>query len=529
MQSSTSLDHVVFTGVDPYVPRRPHVRGAIVHAHSMVYLGTHCHDGRPIEHSRRYRDAVRLGARIVKHTVVDAEDVAEDVAEKEATTKKSLLERYRPRKLASVIGHATEIEQLRTWIRAWPALGRVALIHGPPGIGKTTVAHLLGKEAGYTISEYNASDVRSVDALRRVLGTDGVCRLVREFLVMDEVDGLAERGGVVELAAIAQKTTAPILCIANELGGAKLKPLERVCGRQVIAFRPVPPAVLCPALEQLCRAEHIVGFTRTTLRTLYEETGGDIRHLLTHLTTTPSTESQKDKRPDDLYQTTAHLLRGSPLLSWEDAMNAVYHEEYMVPLMIQENYVHGSMDTLVSIDTLAEAADQWSVSDVARAMLGRTQDWSLLPVVVSQVVGASRRVAMARTNTDTGPRIRFPALLGKMSTQRKNRQWLDHQRIQGGRLDGTLELICRQHTTHLLDGSRESFHLVVEDLKDRGWTREDFTDMAATAFSLYPVVPTIPSRTKAAITRALGGSTGKRTAAPSDSDEDAAEDTVEDT
>lgn len=38
---------------------------------------------------------------------------------------------------------------------------RCVLISGPPGIGKTTAAHLVAKQHGYDVLELNASDVRS--------------------------------------------------------------------------------------------------------------------------------------------------------------------------------------------------------------------------------------------------------------------------------------------------------------------------------------------------------------------------------
>jgi len=38
---------------------------------------------------------------------------------------------------------------------------RAALISGPPGIGKTTAAHLIAELAGYNVIEMNASDTRS--------------------------------------------------------------------------------------------------------------------------------------------------------------------------------------------------------------------------------------------------------------------------------------------------------------------------------------------------------------------------------
>lgn len=43
---------------------------------------------------------------------------------------------------------------------------RAVIISGPPGIGKTTSAHLVAKLEGYDILEYNASDTRNEKLLR---------------------------------------------------------------------------------------------------------------------------------------------------------------------------------------------------------------------------------------------------------------------------------------------------------------------------------------------------------------------------
>ncbi len=123
-----------------------------------------------------------------------------------------MAERWRPKRLAEVVGNARAVRDLRGWATEWQSAGagaprlRAALLEGPPGVGKTSAALALAQEFHWSVVEMNASDARNQEAIQQVagrasvtntLGEDGTYRPAREgartLILLDEADCLTGR------------------------------------------------------------------------------------------------------------------------------------------------------------------------------------------------------------------------------------------------------------------------------------------------------------------------------------------------
>ena len=392
---------IVCTGRGVVVPVGARVHQVLREGYTL-YAGTVCYDGRPITESLRYREAVQRGIPIVfcRDALADSMDCL-SVASNELWVDK-----YAPRTVKDLIGHGSVAAQVAQWLSLTvrPAGERGLLLTGPPGIGKTTLVHLVAKALDYHVKESNASDSRTASMLRGQISLQMKC-LRKTLICIDECDG-CDRGGTAELVQLIQKSPNPVVCIAND--ARAVASLAKVCFTVKVA-RPTK-TVISAAMEIIAKKERMT-ITRAEIDAMVEASGNDIRAVLNALQMRGSGKAvAAEKDPNlrmDLFSATQKLM-SHKRLSWTDAEDVVFVDHHMVPLMVQEAYLTASR----SLEEAVAASDRISEGDLIQRRLFASQDWSLLPSVVAGTV------SVAKTVSGPAPFQIFPKVLGKMSSKR---------------------------------------------------------------------------------------------------------------
>lgn len=383
--------------------------------------------------------------------------------------------KYAPNTLNQICGNKAVVERLQRWLQKYPknlktgfklagadgsGVFRAVMIHGPPGIGKTTAAHLVAKLEGYDIVERNASDTRSKklieEGLRGVLSTnslhgyfagDGLkveASKKKLVLIMDEVDGMSagDRGGVGALAAVCKKTEIPMILICNDRKLPKMKPFDYVTFDMPFR-RPTVDQIRSRIMTIAYREK--LNMPTPVINALIEGSHADIRQVVNMLSTAKLDEEAMDfdkgktmsknwekhvvLKPWDITQKIlgGGMFASSSKATLNEKIELYFNDHEFSPLMLQENYLGtnpiraagytGKESNLKKLELASEAADSISDGDLVDRMIhGSQQQWSLMP---THAVFSFVRPASFVSGSTAGHQTRFTTWLGKNSNQGK--------------------------------------------------------------------------------------------------------------
>ncbi|KAF2760568.1 DNA replication factor C, large subunit [Pseudovirgaria hyperparasitica] len=393
--------------------------------------------------------------------------------------------KYAPTQLSQICGNKTQVDKLQKWLKNFPravrtnfklagadgsGTYRAVIIHGPPGIGKTTAAHLVAKLEGYDIVESNASDTRSKklveEGLRGVLSTTSLLGYFsgdgkqveaskkKMVLIMDEVDGMSagDRGGVGALAAVCKKTQVPMILICNDRRLPKMKPFDH-CTYDLPFRRPTVDHIRSRIMTIAFREGLKV--PPNVINALIEGSNADIRQVVNMVSTAKLDQEAMDfdggksmskawekhviLKPWDIVGKIlgGGMFAASSKATLNEKIELYFNDHELSYLMLQENYLGtnpivastytGKERNLKMLELVDNAASSISDGDLVDRMIhGSQQQWSLMP---THAAFSFVRPASFVSGSMAGYKTGFPSWLGKNSSAQKMQRMV--KEIQG--------------------------------------------------------------------------------------------------
>jgi replication factor C large subunit len=301
------------------------------------------------------------------------------------------VEKYRPKKIADVIGNEEAKAAFIDWFKNKRRTKKAVLLYGPPGVGKTTLVNAAANEFGFRVIEMNASDTRTEKAITKLAGRAvafvGLDTFSSEskgnILFMDEVDGIAgnqDRGGVSAIVKTVEQSKIPVIMAANDPDLQKLRPLKKVS--TLIRFHQARIPLIIALLKEICQKEHVKAEFEA-LERIAENSSGDVRSAINDLQSLAETTKtltlqdtivlsarNKDINMDETlrrYFSTESLLEAAKLLSH----SSVDFDDLI--MSVSDNLPRRYTDPA----DLAEAYDYVSQADMYRGRIS-TEHWHLL-------------------------------------------------------------------------------------------------------------------------------------------------------
>jgi len=196
-------------------------------------------------------------------------------------------EKYRPKNLQEIAGHDKIVQDLLKWAREWDKgspKDKALILHGKPGVGKTSFVHALAYQMEWDKIELNASDQRTASIIKKVAGSASKMGTFngtsgKRLVILDEADNLHgnyDRGGARAIIQVIKQSSQPIILIANEF--YNIEPALRLSCK-AIQFKALRSSSIVSVLKNICIKED-VKVSKDVLDIIASSANGDLRSAI---------------------------------------------------------------------------------------------------------------------------------------------------------------------------------------------------------------------------------------------------------
>ncbi len=292
-------------------------------------------------------------------------------------------EKYRARCFADVRGQDLAIDKVKIFLKSFPRK-RAVVLHGPAGVGKTSLAYAVAAESDAEILELNASDLRNKKKIGEIVGPASRQKSLfnkGKIILVDEVDGIhsvKDRGGIGELLVLLERSAFPVIITANDIWDKKFSLLRRKA--EMVALKEVDYKVVLDILREVCEKENCA-VSSEVLISIAIKARGDIRAALNDLqllagmgSTELVQEVGERNKERSIFSALQYVFQNAKI---DEEMLRVYDDVGMpiddVFLWVEEN-----LPIAYKGEELCRAIEALSLADVFRGRIRRQRHWRFM-------------------------------------------------------------------------------------------------------------------------------------------------------
>jgi replication factor C large subunit len=297
------------------------------------------------------------------------------------------VERHRPKTFEEIKGQSDAIRQIVNFVESFnngmltKKAKKALILHGPPGIGKTTLVHVLAIETKSEIFELNASDLRNKGKLQEILKPAIEQQSLFEknkVILVDEADGISavDRGGLSELITLIELSKYPVIITANNIWASKFSGLRKKA--DIVELKEINYSSIKDVLISILRKENQF-VDNEVLTKISVKAKGDLRAAINDLQAISKLENPRSIEFDErnketsIFNALKLVFKGKPNDSTLKVFDSVNMPLDEVILWVEKN-----IPEEYSGEELARAYDLLSKVDVFKGRIYKQQYWRFM-------------------------------------------------------------------------------------------------------------------------------------------------------